>query len=845
VTRTGLRVMSRCAALVSCGWLAAGQASAQITLYEISEQDLESALVEFANKARLSIDFTGLKLAGIQTKGSGKHVSKEASLRALLAGTGFGFRFIDASTVQIFKPIVKKNTPDSNGRNAIEGIRSTSRMDRIEELVVTAAKRPTTSFQLPVSVTGVSALALEDLGAYDFQALAPHLAGVSTTNLGPGRNKIFVRGLSDGPYANRTQSVVGVYIDETPINSNDTNPDIRLFDVERVELVRGPQGSLYGAGSLGGLYRVITKKPDLDETNGKARIALSDTYGGGVNGVLDFAFNMPVVKDELGLRLTGYATVKGGYIDDVLQGVQDTNHLKIYGVHPALRWKVSEAWTVDAVLNYQSIRYDDSQYFFKELGRNNRGTLLPEPYNDDFVHISMTLRGQIGSVDLTSASAYIDRTIKATSDASAGNSFIDDIKSADEALFFQRDLSIFGDTDGLKIFSHDEAAAYFARDDINTFIHETRVKSDSGGRLEWLAGAFYLRRKQIMNSALALSPADKISNVALAETRAETVNDFAVFGEAVYHFNDKFSVTGGLRYLHSKLTLDYNSHFIFDAGSEAIQRSKRTSRFIPKAAARYQWSEDIQTYLQVSMGYRVGGININTPLDAFTAAEPSEDAAHISSTEFESDTLTNIEGGLKSYWFDKRLSLNLAIFFVRWIDIQSDQLGPSGLPFVTNVGGATSRGYEAEVSANLLPGLELRGSFFWNESALQKDNAFLGARAGDRLPTIPENTASIALLYEIAVSQNWKTTISGDYAYIGRSALTFDEENSPKMGAYGILNARLQFSNDIWKVGLFAQNLGDSYANTFSFGNSFTVSRGNQVTPPRPRTFGVFLERKF
>ncbi|RMB07753.1 TonB-dependent receptor domain-containing protein [Eilatimonas milleporae] len=839
-------------ALLGCLlWGSARASAVLVEFYDVAAQPLRAALIEFAREAGMSIDFSGLDFGGVRSRGTRGNISRTSSLRALLAGTGFDFRVIDARTVQIFRvppPAAPDRQPTPapapDGKDAVV----------IEDVVVTALKRPTAGFRLPVSVSAVSSLVLDDLGTFDIQSLAPHLAGVSTTNLGPGRNKLFVRGLSDGAFSDRTQALVGVYIDETPINFSDTNPDIRLFDVDRVELVRGPQGTLYGAGTLGGLYRIVTTKPVLDEASAKTRLTLSHTRQGGPNGLLDVAVNVPLVEDKLAFRLTGSVEGRAGYIDDIALGLDGVNDLSIYGARPALRWQVDDNWTLDASVNVQAIHYDDSQYFFEDLGRNRRENALREPYDDRFLHASLTLTGRIGDVILTSASAFVDRNVKETADATAGPFDVDSLTGGDLA---GTDLSRFNGIDEAYALATPGAIGFFSRDDITTISHETRLRSRPDDRFEWLLGLFYLGHRRTMNSALAfgfdgsaqnansLGANSRNASVAFTENRRETNDDLAVFGEIIYRPWDRLSITGGLRYSYSFLDLDYTAVSALDGEVERVDGAREVDNLIPKLALRYEWSDSIQTHMQVAVGYRVGGLNINTPLAAFIASDPDSEFPDGIADTFQSDTLVNYEVGLKSYWFDRRLSLDVSAFYVRWFDIQSEQIGVAGLPFVTNVGTANSHGYEVEFSANPLPGLEIMGSFFWNDSELAEDNTFLGAEEGDRLPTIPEYTASAALFYRFDITPGWSGALSGSFVYTGASSLTFDEDDSPRMGDLGLLNVQVQATGPVWKLGIFAENLADTRANTFAFGNSFSVFDRTQITPPRPRTIGLFIQRAF
>lgn len=817
---------------------------AQSQTYEIAAGPLEDILIDFAERARLSISFSGLDLSGLPSKGTSGHSSKRAALRAILEDTGLSYRRAGRSMVRLYRLKAEGKPAPTEASNRPDAA-DTADLGEIEDLIVTATKRSSRAFSLPVSVTAVSSLMLQDLNVNDLQSLSRHVAGFDTTNLGPGRNKVFVRGLSDGPFSDRTQALVGVYIDETPVNLNDTNPDVRLIDIDRLELVRGPHGTLYGAGSLGGLYRVITNKPVLDETSGSIRLTGSSTNGGGENGQIDAAFNMPLVPDKVGFRIAAYLDERSGYIDQLELDIEDSNAITLYGARPSLRFQFDETWSLDLASTLQFIRQDDSQYFIESLGRNRRTGNLTEPYTDDFVQTSLTLHGQIGASKLTSATSYIDRVTDQTTDATNALSFFDGPEDFTTDVFVRSDIAQFGGAaQFLRVFGNN-VLAFFTRNDIQTLSHETRLQSVAGQRLEWVAGLYYLWRQQDQASVLVAGFEDEEGRAALTEDRTETTQVFAAFGELVYHVTDKFSLTGGLRLSRDSLELEYESIFAPTDQNQAIEDKKVAEKLVPKLAAQYTVNDDILAYAQFSRGYRVGGLNINTPLDAIESVDPEgrRDAEFVSA--FRSDNLTNYEVGFKSYWLDRRLAFNSALYHVRWSDIQSDQIGPSGLAFVTNIGNARIWGFELEMSVNPIPGLELWGHVFWNDSKLLTDNPFLDIEQGDRLPTVAKTSFSVSGLYQFEVADEWNAPISADYAHSGETDLSFSRVDRRVMGGFGLLNARIQVSNRLWAAGIFGQNLTDSFQNSFAFGNGFTFTEENQNTPPRPRTIGLFLERKF
>lgn len=800
--------MVRWLIVVCMSVLMAGTAFAQrpdeTRAYDIPPMSLKKALGKLARKADLSIAYDDLPMKGYRSGYVFGEIGARDALAMLLSNSPYGFEFVGPDTVRltlIKKPAAKAAETDG------------SSYDGRDSIVVTATKREAYAQTLPVSISAISGDTLRLWGARDFDALAPALAGVAFTNLGPSRNKIFLRGISDGSFADRTQLTVGVYLDDTPIIFNDTNPDLRLIDVDRVEVVRGPQGSLYGNGSIGGVIRIITNKPDLHDYSGRVRAAASGTEDGGANATFDGAVNLPLVPGRLGVRASGYYEKASGYIDDVALGVDDVNESAIYGGRLAVRATLSQRWMLDVAANVQSVDLADTQYVFEDLGGLRRANSEREPYSDEFRHFSITATGELDNAKVTSSSAFIDRDTTSVFDATA-------------AL-----PALIGDADA--------KATYRTNDAIRSFNHETRIVSDNGGEFNWLAGVYFARRTEDIGARLIV---DSVSPISLPffSTRRDSLWEGAFFGEASYKLRKDLTLTAGLRWSYTNYQVHVDSGGSVNAGPEVIDDSRTRTSLTPKLSLSYQPTDTVMVYVLTARGTRIGGFNVNTPLAALTPIASDEEV-----DIFEPDELWNTELGVKSSWFDGDLVLNAAAFYVRWSRIQTDQILPNGFSYIANAGKARNYGFEVEANARPFRFLEIAAALSVNNPELTRANPFLGAQVGDTLPNIAAVTGSIAAAIEVPLADQWTGRFSADYRYIGRSYLTFAEEAAPRMGDYQTGDLRASARRERLNIGVFADNFWNSHGDTFAFGNPFSLASEKQATPIRPRTIGAFVEVDF
>ncbi len=779
--------------------------------FSIPAQPVGKALVAFAVQSNVSITYPDENLEAIRGNAVTGRYSSQQALSRILSGTGLAFDFIDADTVRIFR----------------ERATAVPRVDVVatmESVTVTGTKRNILLQDLATSAAVIQADSLTEAGVVSTDDLGSFIAAFTTTNLGPGRNKIFLRGLSDGSFNSRIQSVVGIYLDDTPINFSAPDPDIQLIDIDRVEVLRGPQGSLYGSGAIGGIYRIVTRRPDLTDFGGWAAARGSLTQGGGDGGSIEGAVNVPLVTDHLGLRIAGYRDLNGGYIDDTRLGERNINGSDISGLRAMLRWAPDDRWTVDLAGTFQSIDQDDSQYYTREAGRFLRQNFVHQPYHDDIAIGSLTVHADLDWAELTSSTSLIGRDVSMQSDAT---------------LSVPRFVSL-----------GNIPSPFLALRRIDMISHESRLVSPDSGPFRWLVGASLLRNRERDGATLTVPGAGDVfagqgfpSDVVYSEARREAATESALFGELEWYVTDAFSVTAGARLFHNTTSATASTDGIAGAGLPAVEGRRRQTDVMPKAVVSYRADEDLLIYIRAEEGFRMGGININTPANAM-ANDPHDPATNPAG--FDPDRLWTFDLGVKSTWLQGRLRANLALFYVIWQDIQTEQLLPDGLSFVTNAGNGHNVGFEMELAARPLENLEIAANLLLNTPELGYLNPALGLSPSEsRLPGVANMTVGVNVAYSFTMMAGFFGRVGFNYAYTGHSLLLFDRLISPVMGDYHYGNLVLSATRGQVTAGVTVDNIWNTGGNSFAYGNPFSLPYEHQVTPLRPRTVGLFVNYQF
>lgn len=746
--------------LLSLVFASSALAQNGVVTVHVPARPLGTALIEFAEQARLSISDTGIDFGNAAGNPVDGIFRADDALKRLLANTGFTFTFVDSDTVRI----VSVPRPQ----------RPFQYRPPTENVVVTATKRPEVAQTVPYSISVTTGDELESLGARSSYDLTTQVAGLTATNLGPGEDKLFVRGLTDSVLPGLSQSMVGLYLDESRVTDDAPDPGLQLVDVERVEVLRGPQGSLYGAGSLGGLVRIVTRKPVYDRTEIMAGATGAVTQDGSISDTYDAVLNLPLIGDRLALRTVFYSSDIGGYVDDTRLHATNTNRTTVQGGRASLGWQAGDDWTVLLNFTMQDIRARDSQYFLKNLGAYKRDNYLREPHSDQFLEAGLTANGELGWADLVTNISFLDRHMRDRFDASRA----------------WNDLT--GYAIGPSPFDYGRS--------IRSFTNETRLTSADAGPWRWLIGLFLAHHDEDFDSTLRGPDMAGETVLARAEFREDRANEAALFGEVTFDFAPEFSLTAGARVFYSSRNVKaVNSGFIAGATSD-FSGSNKQPGFTPKAVLQYRPRADLSFYAQYSEGYRFGGINVDGPPGATGEAE----------NNFDSDELRNYELGAKTRFFNGRLVTDSAFYYAIWRNVQSDQIAPNGAFFIENAGDVTDLGFELDVAAQPLRNLSIKGNFFWNNAALNESPMILTS-ADANLPGAPNISFGVSARYDVALGRKNEGFISFAYGYVGSSHLGFNE-NTPSMGGYHHANVHFGLEHDGWQAVLFVDNLTNDAA---------------------------------
>jgi outer membrane receptor protein involved in Fe transport len=797
------------AALVGAALLlpAAALAEQAPVTFGIPAQPLGEALVKFALQAGVSVGSRDLTGCGPMSRAVVGRYTPAAALARLLDGTRCDFTAVDARAFNVAPRVagaaVERPNPARVGPEA-----PAQPNELLLDLTVTTTRRPSLVSRTPASVSVASRAFMAAAHIESLEDLAPEFAGVTVTNLGPGRNKVLVRGLSDGAFTGRTQSTVGLYLDDVPITYNTPDPDLRIIDVERVELLRGPQGPLYGVGSMGGIVRIVTRKPDLAAPAAGAAVGGALTDSGAPSYSVDAMLNLPVVTDRLALRGVAYSETAGGYVEDVALGVKNANRTRRTGGRLAATGVINPDWQATVGFTRQSLRSDDSQYAQGDAGRLQRDNLVREPHGNDFAqaYVSVDGSGRWGRLRLSAA--YLHHAFDARYDASNG-------------------LLLFG--------SLSPSGTFDQANNVRLQVAEAVLTSPPGGRLQWLAGAFASRTTDKLH--LDISAANGSPDVGLyREDRSDRLREVAVYGEVSYALTPRLTFTAGLRGFDAWLHTD--SLRAQQAITRSFSGSLHSQDVSPKVELSWQATPSKLFYLQAAQGYRMGGFNTtgrtNQQFNASTTGnQPNR--------QYRPDTLWSYEAGAKASFGERRLEVRAAAFYTDWRDVQSDQFLPSGLPYTANVGRAVNIGFEGEAALRVDPAFSLRVSFLVNSPQLIQRDTTYPARPNASLPAVPRYSASVIGDWRREIAPGFTGVLYGRVAYVGASILTFQEQAASQMGNYVTARLAAGIETGAWRLTAYVDNPANAEGDTFAFGDPFTQGRVRQSTPLRPRTVGLTL----
>ncbi len=778
----------------------------------------------------------------------------------------------------------------------------------LEEIIVTAEKRESTVQATPIAMTALSAGDLAEQNIGSIQDLVGAVPGLSLRTAGPGQTEYEMRGLGS---SGGSVATVGFYIDETPLSASAvalngrTVIDADLYDLNRTEVLRGPQGTLYGAGSMGGTIKLVSNPPKLGAFEGSAEVDASQTTGGGTNGHGSLMLNLPI-GSIASLRFVTTAKYISGFIDrkviaagkfpfptnfgncgayyctrgdvqdaPVAQDHRNSNIERFVSSRAALLVQPTDALSITGNFMYQRIDADGYNNY-QATGSSPTGHEaiyqpydIKEPYYDSFHMFSLKVSYDMSFANLTSASSYWQRDVYQSTDST-------------EAL--------------QNIFNYTKFVPNLYQDNDKTWqiAQELRLTSRGEGDFQWVGGLYfsnlhsgYITRNQAVGfvttpvcpyGAAAVGGQCPVGSqftygdiagvnpqgIMFNDNNPNVLKQKAIFGEASYKITPALKVTAGLRFYKFDISNNSNQRGLGTASGNATptisSAAGSNTSLLPKVNVSYEPTSDLTLYSTVSKGSRPGGVNLPIPLNPngfYYCGGPAPGTIYAGGSGpsylttqpayYSPDDLWSVEFGEKAKFNDRRFTVNADVFYVKWHNIQQLIVLSCGYPYNTNVGQAKAYGPELEMAAKLTDSITADFSAAYTQSYISepKDTPGLPISPGSRVTNIPKYTGNLSVSYETVLPQEYKFTFRIAESYVGPVEDTaYFREN---LGSYGLMDFRMGVGKEVWTASLFGTNLTNKHAaltidNTVFAWQQPTITR---VSTNQPRTIGLAFETKF
>ena len=753
---------------------------------------------------------------------------------------------------------VKQAEPTQSGEQD-----SDKKATQLEEITVTATRREESIEKVPASIEALSQQDILESGIKniaDIAAVTPGLQFAVPGSPPSTFTTISIRGMD----TNVGASVVGIYLDDTPLqarlsfNGNVGNPYPIVFDLNRVEVERGPQGTLFGAGSEAGTVRYITNQPSLTEFSGFSHAEMAWTQAGAPSYEIGAAVGGPIVADKIGFRVSVWDRRDGGYVDriDPITGnilEPDANSDDKLAIKAALAFQANEALLITPSIFYQRIHQGDSGFFqsyFSDpsTGHFNNGEFLAELSTDRFVLPALKIQAHLPFAELTSNTSYTDRRADVTVDTSA--------------FWGALGVANYGSPLGPEfVTSPSDVAPSQTGLTQRAFTEEVRLASNQpGASLTWVAGIFYDHRKQtdyVIAQSLAIDPTG--ANI-FYSSQPVTDNQIAAFAQGDFHFTSKLTATLGVRVARVKTDQqNFNGPGVLNAGEPAVAEALtlRETPFTPKLALSYQADPNNLYYISASKGFRVGGGN--TPLPSFcnTSDLPSS-VLH----GYKSDYDWSYEIGAKNKLLDGRVQIDSSVFHVDWSKIQQFETLQCGFQYIANAGSAVSNGFDLALHALVTEQLRVNINLGY-ANAYFTSNLYGGAGqplvlSGDKIGFPPAVNApwnvDTSANYEIPLPQGDKLHLRGEYQYNSRNPGPFVTQLATSPNYYPglaadppthLFKAALGYTKRELDLTLFVDNVFNSAPLLGKYKLSSLASEWATYSTFRPRTVGLSANYSF
>lgn len=832
--------------------------------FDIPAQALDTGIVEFSRQAQIQVITAGTDLRGRRTAGVSGKRSIAAALTQLLGDSGLSFKAVGESAIAVGRFA----GTDSDNKPAAALLES----EALEEVVVTATRTAEPLRRVPISVVALNQAALDKLSVRDVDDLGRLTPGLDFDRNGFGlQSTISIRGISSAVGSATT----GIYIDDTPIQArtlgnSSGNAYPVVFDLDRVEVLRGPQGTLFGAASEGGNVRFITPEPSLDLYHGYTRAEAAYTERGDPSYEAGAAIGGPIVEDTLGFRVSAYYRRDGGYIDrehflDPASGERDANYLDSSAFRLALKWAPFDGLSVTPSFFYQQLYQNDTPTVWSILSDPSSQTYISGDGSNSKSHDRMALPAlnvhyKFAGMELVANTSYYDRREESV---------------YDYTLF---DISYFAPGGNPAVFY--SIPGYYSNspqnNDQHNFVQEVRLQSSNpDSRWSWVAGAFYSNAlqnaRETVNSPFLGdyfgAPVVDIFGYPLINGTIAYIDDFvnkdietALFGNVGFQVTSKLKLSAGLR--ASRARFDYSEAKDGPAagGPSATSGSEKEHPLTPKYAVSYQMDDDTLFYASASRGYRIGGANPPIPSYPGCTAALASLGLESSPLTYKSDSTWSYELGSKSRLGGGRAELAASVFYIDWSNIIQGIPNLANCPFsfTTNLGRAVSKGFDLQGEVNLGAWFTLGASASYTDAKYTQSIRSAGATqdlvtAGHTLGGSPWVLVASAEYHlrgfigeetYLRLVTDYHSENDGRSEFNDPSYNTYDPTvpNPPATTNVDMRGGVRLFSG--WDVSLFAKNLLNQHTPD-DYVRDAVGAEVFHYYPPRPRTVGITLSRQF
>lgn len=767
---------------------------------------------------------------------------------------------------------------------------------RLEEIVVTATKRAENLQDIPITVQALDKEALENLNIDSFADYAKQMPNVHFAGRGPGQNEVYIRGLSTGRGSLFQSGGIGAgpsvafYVDEAPLTSAGRNIDLYVTDIERVEVLAGPQGTLYGASSQAGTIRFVTNKPDLRRLTGGGEVSLASTQGGEESWGVEGYINIPLIEDRLALRIAAYDVTHGGYIDNVrgttswainrnigtgpgqrvpaadvdfrvadnaARVADDINDDEYTGVRATARLAITDRWDLSVGYMTQKLQADGVFDYTPSVGDLKVQRFQEDSLEDEFDQFNWTLEGRLGVLDVIYTGSYLERDVLQHIDLTG-----DTERAGTYQLYYNCTYNELGQL----AVCHEPDQRFRGVQDSTDTQHELRVSTDASKAVRFIGGAWYAKSKGGVSQEWAYHSPDLIPfaanapysvathfdastrdpEVAFFNDLAPTSEELSFFGELTYQFAAAWSATVGARQYDIDIVPRGSYNWVTagtvdqdDGGYLDRYKPANENDVIKKFTLTYKPTDAALLFATYSEGFRRGGFNRGGEVFDITTGQLAFPAS------YHSDTVDNYELGWKTTWLDDTLRFNASVYYIEWADMQIDLFDPSrfgNLLFTANVGEAEVKGIEGDVTWLATSALNLSAAFSFNDTELTDRPAASTnlMPVGSDLPLAPKFQGNINARYEFILAGLDAYAQIG-VQYRGSTYTTLEVINKEDLDAYTLGDVSGGVKVNDWNVKLLVSNVTNERTELFKSSQDGPA----RTLTSRPRTVGLKLSRSF